>query len=97
MEDREDDVDGLYINELLVSEEWIREYCRCMVEKKKRDRMLKSCLKGFEFMGKWYVMCIFVDFSDYEFKLDIVSWFRFLNIILIMFLYFLCKIYKVLR
>lgn len=46
MEDREDDMDGPYTNKPLAGEEWTREYRRRMVEKKKRDRMLKSRLKG---------------------------------------------------
>ena len=46
MEDREDDMDGPYTNEPLAGEEWTREYRRRMVEKEKRDRMLKSRLKG---------------------------------------------------
>lgn len=97
MEDREDDVDGPYTNEPLAGEEWTREYRRCMVEKKKRDRMLKSRLKGLESTGKWYVMRIFADFSDHEFKLDTVSRPRFSNITSTMPLYLLCKTYKVLR
>ena len=59
--------------------------------------MLKSRLKGLESTGKWYVMRIFADFSDHEFKLDTVSRPRFLNITSIMPLYLLCKTYKVLR
>ena len=97
MEDREDEMDGPYTNEPLAGKEWTREYCRRMVEKKKRDRMLKSRLKGLESTGKWYIMRIFADFSDHEFKLDAVSRPRFSNITSIMPLYLLCKTYKVLR
>ena len=46
MEDKEDDMEGPYTNEPLGDEEWTREYRRSLVEKKKRDRMLKSCLKA---------------------------------------------------
>lgn len=73
MQDREDDMEGPYTNEPLVDEDWTTEYPRRMVEKKKRDRMLKSRFKGLKSMRKYYVMLIFADFSDRKFKLDTIS------------------------
>lgn len=52
MEDREDDVDGPYTNEPLASEEWTREYRRCMVEKKEKGQNVKKSFKRSRIYGK---------------------------------------------